>query len=88
VTGNYGSHVAIIGADMNLQSSDLVNWTGGYRDIDPYWRFTHSAETLLTKKIDWVFGGSGHLPAQRLTPAPYCNATYSDHCYLQGYWLF
>ncbi len=86
VNANYPNNPRIVGGDFNLQSADMSNWTSGYWDVDPYWQNTDPAASP-TQKIDWSFADKSTFPSTRITPSPYCNDYYSDHCYLRGYWI-
>jgi hypothetical protein len=75
------------GMDANLAYPDsyIASWiSNSYAEVDPFFRSTW-ATPAPTKKIDYSLGrGYG---SNRLTPNPYCDSYYSDHCYLLGYFV-
>jgi hypothetical protein len=86
VTGiNYGANQRIVGGDFNLNPLQVDNWINSHYEVDPQYRDTYSS-TNPNRKVDFSFGDHAHFPSQRLTPAPNCQTSFSDHCYLSGYW--
>jgi len=86
MNGNYGARRRMFGGDLNLVPGDLpAGWYNGYSEVDPASRRTYTAISPLVK-IDYAFL-QRTAPASHYTGPPYCDPSFSDHCYLVGAFL-
>jgi hypothetical protein len=85
VNVNFANDGRFVGGDFN--HTLLLNWAGGYYEIDTLNRPTFEVPSP-TFKIDYIWADISHWPATRSAAPPYCNHGYdfSDHCYLSGTW--